>query len=98
MKIEHKQIKIGSRVRLLEDVEMFNHTYTKGHEFNVYGSSYRGWDLVDDDGNKIDECLFIHDKLELVEGRILDRVQARYASSCNQKTSRILFVLRKIFM
>ncbi len=67
MKIEHKQIKIGSRVRLLEDVEMFNCTYTKGHEFNVIGSSYRGWDLKDDDGNEIGECLFIHDKLELVQ-------------------------------
>lgn len=67
MKIEHKQIKIGSRVRLLEDVEMFTRTYTKGHEFTVYGGSYRGWDLIDDEGNKMDECLFIHDKLELVE-------------------------------
>lgn len=66
MKIEKQQIKIGSRVRLLEDVEMFNCTYTKGHEFTVYGSSYRGWDLIDDDGNKMNECLFIHDKLELV--------------------------------
>lgn len=67
MKIERKQIEIGSRVRLLEDVEMFNCTYTKGHEFKVYGSSYRGFDLVDDDGNKMNETLFIHDKLELVE-------------------------------
>lgn len=66
MKIENKQIKIGSRVRLLEDVKMFNSIYKKGHEFKVYSSSYRGWDLIDDDGNKIDECLFIHDKLELV--------------------------------
>jgi hypothetical protein len=53
-------------VRLTEDVEMFKCIYTKGHEFTVYGSSFRGWDLIDDDGNKIDECLFIHDKLELV--------------------------------
>jgi hypothetical protein len=53
-------------VRLLEDVEMLNCTYTKGHEFTVYDSSSRGWDLIDDDGNKITECLFIHDKLELL--------------------------------
>ena len=66
MKIENKQIQINSRVRLLEDIQMFNCTYTKGHEFTVCGSSYRGWDLVDDDGNKIGECLFIHDKLELI--------------------------------
>lgn len=37
---------------------MFNITYPKGHVFTVYGSSYRGWDLVDDSGNKMDECLF----------------------------------------
>ena len=42
MKIETKQIQIGSRIKLLEDIEMFNCTYTKGHEFTVYGSSYRG--------------------------------------------------------
>ena len=67
MKIKHKKIKIGSRVRLLKDVEMFNCTYTKGHEFNVISSSYRGWDLKDDDGNEMVECLFIHDKLKLVQ-------------------------------
>jgi hypothetical protein len=67
MKVEHKQIKIGSRVRLLSDVKMFNCTYTKGHEFTVFGCGYRGWDLVDDDGNKMLECLFIHDKLELID-------------------------------
>lgn len=68
MRIQKKQIKIGSRVRLLDDIEMFDCIYTKGHEFTVYGSSCRGWDLVDDDGNKLDECLFIHDKLELING------------------------------
>lgn len=67
MKTEHKQIKVGSRIRLKEDVEMFNYTYTKGHEFNVVSESRRGFDLEDDDGNKIGECLFIHDKLELIE-------------------------------
>lgn len=66
MRIEHQQIQIGSRVRITEDIEMFNCTYIKGHEFTVYGSSQRGWDLIDDDGHKMDECLFIHDKLELV--------------------------------
>jgi hypothetical protein len=66
MKIQHDSIKIGSRVALITDVEMFNCTYTKGHEFVVYGESYRGWDLKDDDGNVMDECLFIHDKLKLI--------------------------------
>ncbi len=62
------QIKIGSRVRLTEDVEMFDLTYKKGHEFTVYGSSYRGWDLKDDFGNVMNECLFIHNRLELIWG------------------------------
>lgn len=61
--MEH-QMKIGSRVQLKEDVSNF----LKGHEFTIYGASYRGWDLIDDNGNKIDECLFMHDKLELTNG------------------------------
>jgi hypothetical protein len=65
--MEHQLIKIGSRIRLKEDVAMFNCTYTKGHEFNVVSQSQRGFDLEDDDGHKMEECLFIHDKLELVE-------------------------------
>lgn len=67
MKVMKNKMTIGSRVRLLEDIEMFNCIYTKGHEFTIYGKSYRGFDLVDDDGNKIDECLFIEDKLELID-------------------------------
>ena len=67
MKIEKQQIKVGSRVRLLKDVKMFNCIYTKGHKFTVYAGGQRGWDLIDDDGNKMDECLFIHDKLELIK-------------------------------
>ena len=67
MKKEHKQIKVGSRVRLTDDEEMINCTYTKGHEFNIISESERGFNLEDDDGNKILECLFIHHKLELVE-------------------------------
>lgn len=66
MKIEHKQIKVGSRVKLKEPIEMFNCTYTKGHKFIVYGESQRGFNLIDDDGNKMNECLFMHDKLELI--------------------------------
>jgi len=61
--MSQKQITIGSRVRLLDDIE----TYKKGHQFTVYGGSYRGFDLIDDDGNKIGECLFIHNKLELID-------------------------------
>lgn len=61
----NRELKIGDNVRITEDINLFNKIFKKGHKFKIYGSSYRGWDLIDDDGNKIDECLFIHDKLEL---------------------------------
>jgi hypothetical protein len=63
---KNNSIQIGSRVRLKSEHSLFNKTFEQGHEFTVYDSSYRGWDLVDDDGYKIYECLFIHDKLELI--------------------------------
>lgn len=47
------------RVVFLEDYEFNGKLYKKGHQFNVTGSSYRGLDLEDDDGNKIHETLFI---------------------------------------
>ncbi len=60
-------MKIGDRVRLNEDQDMPGYMkFNKGHEFTIYGSSYRGLDLVDDDGNKLDETLFINHKLELI--------------------------------
>lgn len=59
-------MKIGSRIRLKEEVNLFSKVFPKGHEFKIYGSSYRGFDLVDDDGQKMDECAFIHDKFELI--------------------------------
>jgi len=57
------QIHIGSTIRLTEDVNRFK----KGHIFKVFDCSYRGWDLIDSDGNEMVECLFIHDKLELFD-------------------------------
>jgi len=68
--MENGQIRIGSRIRLLDDIPMFGIFYKKGHQFTVYGGSYRGWDLIDDDGHKMTECLFIHDKLELIDRRL----------------------------
>ena len=67
MKTENQRMDIGSRVRLNESHQMQNITYKKGHEFTIYGSSQRGWDLIDKDGNKLDECLFMEHKLELVK-------------------------------
>jgi hypothetical protein len=59
------QINIGSKVILIEDIEMFARTYKIGEIFTVYGSSYRGWDLVNDKGEKIDETLFSEHKYKL---------------------------------
>ena len=67
MKIKHKQIGINIRVRLTEDVEMPNCTYTKGHEFNVIGEGERGFDLEDDDGNVIFETRLMSNKLEIIK-------------------------------
>lgn len=47
--------KIGERVRLKKDMELGIGTYTKGHEFKVVSWHERGYDLVDDDGNEIQE-------------------------------------------
>jgi len=61
------QIKIGSKVKLTEDIKMFARTYKAGEIFTVYGSSYRGFDLVNDKGEKIDETRFVQDKYELYD-------------------------------
>lgn len=61
-----KQINIGSRVRLNEEVVMSYKTFLPGHEFTVYGSSERGWDLVDDEGLKLDETRMIDSQLEAI--------------------------------
>ena len=66
MIIEREIMDIGSRVRLTEDVKLHNRIYIKGHEFTIYGISERGFDLIDDDGNKIDETRFIQSKYELI--------------------------------
>ena len=65
MKVE-KQMKVGSRVRLKEEVDMGYCVYTVGHEFNIVGESMRGFDLEDDDGNRIAETGLMHHKLELI--------------------------------
>lgn len=66
MKIKHKQIGIGIRVRLTEDVEMHDCIYTKGHEFNVIGEGERGFDLEDDDGNQLFETRLMNHKLKII--------------------------------
>ncbi len=46
-------------VEFTEDYEFNGKLYKKGHRFKVIGSSYRGLDLEDADGNRIYETLFI---------------------------------------
>ena len=58
-------MKIGSRIRIKEPLEMYKKTYPIGHEFTIFGSSgFRGWDIIDDDGNKIYETLFSNNTFE----------------------------------
>ena len=65
MIIKHKRYERGARVRLLEDVEMYDITYLKGHEFTITGEdAIRGLDLEDDEGHRLCETRFV--KMELV--------------------------------
>ena len=58
-------MRVGSRVRLTEEIVMWGKLYDAGHEFIIYDEDYiRGFSLVDDDGNKVDECRMIHHLLE----------------------------------
>jgi len=61
------QIKIGSKVKLIENIEMFHRTYKVGEIFTVYGVSYRGWDLINDKNERIDETHFSSHKYELYD-------------------------------
>ena len=63
-----EQIKIGSRIKLNAELKMHNITYPIGHQFVIVSDSgYRGWDIRDDDGNMVYECLFIQDTFELFD-------------------------------
>lgn len=53
--IPNPQARVGSRVRLNSDVETLSGTFTKGTELTIVGESFRGWDLEDDDGNRLYE-------------------------------------------
>lgn len=47
--------KVGDRVRLKKDMELGIGKFTKGHEFKITAYHERGYDLVDDAGNDIQE-------------------------------------------
>jgi hypothetical protein len=46
-------------VELTEDHKSNGKLYKKGHRFKVIGSSFRGLDIEDSEGNRIYETLFI---------------------------------------
>ena len=57
----------GERVVFLEDFEFNNKLYKKGHQFTIVGNDdIRGYDLEDDNGNRIGETRFILHKYELL--------------------------------
>lgn len=55
---------IGEIVVLLEDFDFNGKTYHPGHKWKIINTSYRGWDIEDDAGNRIYECLFIQANFE----------------------------------
>ena len=64
---------IGERVVLLEELEFNDILYKKGHQFKVIGEdNIRGFDLEDDNGNRIYETRFIRSKYEFIK-RIRDK-------------------------
>lgn len=57
----------GERVVFLEDFEFNNKLYKKGHQFTIVGNDdIRGYDLEDDNGNRIGETRFILHKYEFI--------------------------------
>lgn len=66
MKTENTPLKIGDRIRITEDIVMFNATYHKGHEFKIVYSGPRGFDIEDDEGDRLIECMFIQKYFERI--------------------------------
>ncbi len=65
VKYNEEPIRIGDRVRILEDVDMGWITFLNGHEFKVVSSDpIRGFDLQDDEGRNLRETRFV--KMEKV--------------------------------
>lgn len=59
---------IGERVVFLEDYEFNGKLYKKGHQFTITGEdNMRGYDLEDDDGNRIAETAFIRSKYKKIK-------------------------------
>lgn len=57
---------VGDRIRLTNDVAVLAGVFTRGHELTVTGSTSRGLDLRDDDGNMLCETLMVEHLFEKV--------------------------------
>jgi len=57
-------IKIGDRVALEHDTDTLAGLFTRGHEFTVTNRTSRGWDLIDDENNRLLET---NAKLRVIE-------------------------------
>lgn len=57
--IPNQSLKIGDRIEITEDLSVLSGTYTKGHKFKIISEdNIRGFDLEDDEGNKVYEIRF----------------------------------------
>ena len=58
---------IGERVVFLVDFKFNGKLYAKGHQFTITGvDDIRGFDLEDDDGNRIGDTRFISHMYEFI--------------------------------
>lgn len=64
--IPSKTPRVGDRIRITRNIEMFHGTFTAGHEFVIIGDGWRGFDIRDDEGREIHECGMIQDCFELI--------------------------------
>lgn len=67
MKSENNRMKVGSIIELIEDLKMYHVTYKRGHRFTIINEGLRGFDIMDDDGNIIQECRLIHSIFKLAD-------------------------------
>lgn len=54
-------IRVGDTVVLVKSVRTYYGTFHIGHRFKVVGEGERGFDLEDDDGNRLGETCLIRD-------------------------------------
>jgi hypothetical protein len=69
MFIPKRVVSSGTKVVLPEGrhIEVFTGKFIGPHEFTITAVSDRGWDLIDNEGRKISEALFIQDLFDIIE-------------------------------